>query len=341
MVTETQYWKITNPQDLKHIQQASELIKKGEVVAFPTETVYGLGADACNPEAVSKIFEAKGRPSDNPLIAHVATREQLEKYVQEIPEVADLLLDHFTPGPITLILESNQTLAKNVTAGLSTVGIRIPNHPIALALLEACNLPLAAPSANRSGKPSPTTANHVYEDLNGRIAGLLDGGPTSVGVESTVIDCTAEIPVILRPGGITKEEIEKVIGPVMMDPGLADELHKPKSPGMKYTHYAPEVPLFLVNGDVHVMQEHIKKYEQKGHKLAVIVSKEYAAQLDATDMKVVGSRFDLEEVARHLYDALRYYKEQEYDLILCEAFPNEGVGYAIMNRLTKAATKQI
>ncbi|UFT98958.1 threonylcarbamoyl-AMP synthase [Radiobacillus kanasensis] len=342
MKEETNYWKINNPTTGdEYIQLASELLKQGEVVAFPTETVYGLGADARNQEAVAKIFKAKGRPSDNPLIVHVANREQMKQYVTQIPDVAHRLIERFTPGPLTIILESNQTLAKNVTAGLSTVGIRIPDHPVALALLQACNLPLAAPSANQSGKPSPTTANHVYEDLNGRIAALLDGGPTSVGVESTVIDCTGEIPVILRPGGITKEDIESLIGPVMVDPGLADESLRPRSPGMKYTHYAPEVPLYLVQGDAQAIQNQIDAFQQKGKKVAVIVSKEYADQLVAPDIQMVGSRNHLEEVARHLYDALRHFKEQDFDVILCESFPYDGVGQAIMNRLTKAATKQI
>src|SRR5699024_606842 len=204
---QTKRWNMQKEQpNHQAIQEAAELLKNGETVAFPTETVYGLGANAADSRAVSKIFKAKGRPEDNPLIAHVATKEQLRKLVGILPDIAKTLLDTFTPGPLTVVLPSNGVCASNVTAGLSTIGVRIPEHPVAQELLKTCELPIAAPSANISGKPSPTTADHVWADLQGKIAGLVDGGPTGVGVESTVVDCSQDIPVVLRPGGITKEQ---------------------------------------------------------------------------------------------------------------------------------------
>lgn len=208
---ETIRWNLKNDYlyNQKAINGAAALLKSGSAVAFPTETVYGLGADATNEAAVSKIFQAKGRPEDNPLIAHVATKSQLTRLVDSYPPFVDKLIDEFVPGPLTFVLPSNGTCVKNVTAGLSTIAVRIPDHPVAQELLKVSDIPIAAPSANISGKPSPTTGNHVWADLHGKIAGILDGGPTGVGVESTVIDCTDEIPIILRPGGITKEQLEK------------------------------------------------------------------------------------------------------------------------------------
>ncbi|KHE69210.1 L-threonylcarbamoyladenylate synthase, partial [Halobacillus sp. BBL2006] len=246
---ETKFWKPSQPlENNSSIEEAAQLLRNQHVVAFPTETVYGLGADATNEEAVQRIFEAKGRPSDNPLIVHVADIEQVEELAQNIPERAYQLMEAFWPGPLTLVLESNGVAAKNVTAGLSTIGIRMPDHPLALALLRNAGKPLAAPSANRSGRPSPTEAEHVWQDLNGRVSGILDGGATGVGVESTVLDCTSQPPVILRPGGVTKEDLEKILSKVDIDNALKDEQRQPKSPGMKYTHYAPEAPLWLVEG---------------------------------------------------------------------------------------------
>ncbi|WP_035426942.1 L-threonylcarbamoyladenylate synthase [Sediminibacillus terrae] len=349
---DTKVWKIeqtTSATDLA-IREASALLEQNEVVAFPTETVYGLGANAKEADAVDKIFRAKGRPSDNPLIVHIADRVQVDDYVAEVPEVAEKLLAAFTPGPLTLILKSNGTIADNVTAGLPSVGVRIPDHPVAQALLRACRLPLAAPSANKSGRPSPTTADHVYEDLQGRIAGLLDGGPTGVGVESTVVDCTGEMPIILRPGGITREQLEEVVGRIMVDPALAaangklpenGDVEKPRAPGMKYTHYAPDAPLWLVDGAPSFMQTQIDAQLQAGDKIGIIASKELAAELDADNINICGSRNNLSEVAAHLYDALRSFKKSDVDIILCETFPETGVGQAIMNRLHKAATKKI
>lgn len=265
---ETKRWNVTinESMDKDAIEEAAALLRSGETVAFPTETVYGLGADATNENAVAKIFTAKGRPQDNPLIAHVATKEQLKRLVDNIPPYAEKLMDLFSPGPITYILPTNGTCAENVTAGLSTVGVRIPDHPVARELLKTCDIPIAAPSANVSGKPSPTLADHVWEDLQGKISGLLDGGATGVGVESTVLDCTQVIPIILRPGGVTKEQLEEVVGTVIVDPSLANKNEKPKAPGMKYRHYSPEVPMWLVKGSVEKIQQLINDEREKGKK---------------------------------------------------------------------------
>ncbi|MFA1822691.1 L-threonylcarbamoyladenylate synthase [Virgibacillus oceani] len=336
---ETKLWKI-NDDTLyteKIIEEVAHILYNGETVAFPTETVYGLGADATNEAAVSKIFEAKGRPQDNPLIAHVATKQQLIDLVDSLPAYVDKLIDQFTPGPLTFILPHNGRCAENVTAGLSTIAVRIPDHPVALHLLKTCNIPLAGPSANASGKPSPTTAAHVWADLNGKIAGILDGGATGVGLESTVLDCTGEIPVILRPGGVTAEHLEKVVGKVLLEAGWDSKEKKPKSPGMKYKHYAPEVDLWLIDGTPDRMQEIIDKEQNKSKKVGVMVRTTVVHQLQADQI------FDLgtypEEIAANLYDALRTFKQGDVDLIVCETLPEKGIGQAIMNRLKKAATR--
>ncbi|MFD1020079.1 L-threonylcarbamoyladenylate synthase [Thalassobacillus hwangdonensis] len=340
----TKVWKINSIQtegSSDDLDEAAQLLKAHETVAFPTETVYGLGADATCEQAVDKIFQAKGRPADNPLIVHVASKQKIEDLVTVIPPVAEKLIEQCMPGPLTIVLESNGSCAANVTAGLSTVAIRMPDHPVANALLKACDLPLAAPSANRSGRPSPTEAEHVYQDLNGRVSGIVDGGPTGVGVESTVVDCTSEVPIILRPGGLTKEEIESVVGEVMVDPALASDRDKPKSPGMKYKHYEPEAPLWLVNGSDDFFIQQLRELEQQGKRVGVIASTQFINKIEDANALSVGSRKDLKEVAVNLYKALRHFKKADVDVILCEAFPNEGVGEAIMNRLQKAASSQL
>ncbi len=316
--------------------KAAQLLNDQEVVAFPTETVYGLGADATSEVAVSKIFKAKGRPSDNPLIVHVHEPNQIKHYVREISTMAQKLIDHFMPGPFTIILKSNGIVADTVTANLDTVAIRIPDHEIGRALIQEADLPLAAPSANLSGKPSPTTAEHVYQDLYGRIAGIIDGGATGVGLESTVVDATGDIPVILRPGGVTKQQIEKVAGTVELTGSLKEK--QPKSPGMKYNHYEPDAPLVLIDGDQTFFQNHIKTYQQAGKKVGIIASKPIVDQLQADISYNCGSKDNLSEVAANLYFALRYFNDTNVDIILAETYPQEGIGDAIMNRLTKAAT---
>ncbi|PWW31168.1 translation factor SUA5 [Cytobacillus oceanisediminis] len=324
------------------LSQAADLLKNSEVVAFPTETVYGLGGNAENDDAVRKIFGAKGRPSDNPLIIHIAQQSQLNAFVEAIPEKAQVLMDNFWPGPLTLIFNMKQgVLSDYATAGLSTVAVRMPDHPVALALLKRTRLPIAAPSANRSGRPSPTTADHVWEDLNGRIAGIVDGGPTGVGVESTVLDCTGEVPVILRPGGITKEQLEAVIGEICIDPALADDGQAPRSPGMKYRHYAPDAPLYLVEGTREDIQRLVDGKKQEGLSVGVLTTAENEGFYRADYVFACGQREILETVATSLYEALRHFNNTDADIIFSEMFPNEGVGHAIMNRLMKAAGHRV
>ncbi|WP_053368392.1 L-threonylcarbamoyladenylate synthase [Bacillus sp. FJAT-27245] len=343
---ETKRWKVDNAvENLKNnpqIKQAAELLAENEVVAFPTETVYGLGGNAENDEAVAKIFLAKGRPSDNPLIIHIAEKEQMASFVEEIPSVADRLMDAFWPGPLTLILQKKKgALSEKATVGLETVGVRMPDHPVALAILKECGLPIAAPSANSSGKPSPTTAAHVAEDLSGKIAGIVDGGPTGVGVESTVLDCTSAVPTILRPGGITREQLEAVIGRVEVDPALAGGNAKPKAPGMKYRHYAPEAPLYLVAGSREFVQLLATKQMEEGKRAGILTTGESAGFYKADVVIACGRRDRLETVAASLYDTLRMFDESEADVIYSEMFPEEGVGHAIMNRLMKAAGSKV
>ncbi|EOO31649.1 Sua5/YciO/YrdC/YwlC family protein [Bacillus cereus BAG1X2-3] len=341
----TNMWVVDNVVERKkyypQLQEAAKLLRENEAVAFPTETVYGLGANAMDDEAIAKIFEAKGRPSDNPLIVHIGTKSQLDGIVKEIPPVAEKLMAHFWPGPLTIILPRKEGISERVTAGLNTVGVRMPDHPVALALIEEANVPVAAPSANRSGRPSPTLASHVYEDLNGKIAGIVDGGATGVGVESTVIDCTSTLPTILRPGGITKEQLEAVIGTVSLDPALKDEKEKPKSPGMKYTHYAPKAPLSIVEGSREFIQQLVDEKKEEGFKVGVLTTEEYQHVYNADVILSCGVRSDLASVATKLYDVLRTFDASEVDVIFSESFPNEGIGNAIMNRLTKAAGHHI
>jgi L-threonylcarbamoyladenylate synthase len=346
MKMKTYVWSVDNfvdnPESYPQLTKAATFLKNNEVVAFPTETVYGLGGNAESSDAVAKIFAAKGRPSDNPLIIHIADTSQLAAFVEGIPQTAATLMKEFWPGPLTIIFKKKEgQLSQLATAGLSTVAVRMPNHPVALAIIKAAGLPIAAPSANVSGKPSPTQARHVEEDLNGKIAGIVDGGPTGVGVESTVIDCTEKIPVILRPGGITREQIEAVIGEVSVDPALKNSEAAPKSPGMKYRHYAPNAPLFLVDGSHNFLQKLVNEKRESGHKVGVLTTAEAAGDYEADLVLACGWREQLESVATSLYETLRTFNESDVDVIFSEIFPEQGVGVAIMNRLTKAAGNQI
>lgn len=322
------------------IIEATKLLQEKEVIAFPTETVYGLGADATSSEAVSKIFQSKGRPSDNPLIVHISSESQLNQIVSNVPESAKKLMDTFWPGPLTIVLPKRKGLSDNVTAGLDTVGVRMPNHPVALALITEANLPIAAPSANSSGKPSPTTAKHVLDDLDGKIAGIIDGGATGVGVESTVIDCSGEVPTILRPGGITREQIEEVLGVIGMDPSLKNDKVAPKSPGMKYTHYAPNAPLVIVEGSIAFIQQLVTERRNSGNKVGVLATEESMDKYDAEVVLACGQRVDMSTVAQKLYDVLREFNDYPLDIIYSESFAEDGIGNAVMNRLTKASGNQ-
>lgn len=320
-------------------QRAVDILKGGGVVAFPTETVYGLGALATETNAVQRIFEAKGRPSDNPLIVHIGNKEDVDKYAVNVPENAEKLMEAFWPGPLTLVFHKRPgVIAENVTPGFDTVGIRMPDHPVALKLLRTLDGPLAAPSANRSGKPSPTEAAHVLTDLKGRIPLIVDGGKTGVGVESTVLDMTVHPPAILRPGGVTREMIEEVIGLVRAEnklPGVADE-EAPKAPGMKYMHYAPESPLFVIQPDESKIREAVRQLHSEGKRVAVIGPDEYDIA-EADWYFPVGPFRDNEAMAVNLYGAIRQCDLTEADLILAAATDFEGVGAAVMNRLLKAA----
>lgn len=342
----TKVWKVDkyvdNLENNPQVVDAANFLRDNEVVALPTETVYGLGGNAESDTAVAKIFAAKGRPNDNPLIIHIAEKRQLSTFVAEVPDKADVLMEAFWPGPLTIIFKKKEgVLAESATAGLATVAVRMPDHPVALALLKSCGLPIAAPSANSSGKPSPTNAQHVLDDLNGKIAGVIDGGATGIGVESTVIDCTEAIPVILRPGGVTREQLEVVIGEVRVDAALTDEAARPKAPGMKYQHYAPNAPLFMVSGTTKFLQSLVEEKRLEGLRVGVLTTEENADLFEADVVLACGMRAKLETVAAALYDTLRRFNLEQVDVIFSEVFPNEGVGNAIMNRLQKAAGNKL
>lgn len=325
--------KVNNCEDY---QQAVDMLVAGEVVAFPTETVYGLGAVATDENAVAKIFKAKGRPSDNPLIVHIGTKEEVVEYAVHVSSLAEQLMEAFWPGPLTLIFDQiPNKIAQNATPNVRTVGIRMPDHPVALQLLRTLKLPLAAPSANRSGKPSPTEAAHVAVDLQDRIPLILDGGQTGVGLESTVIDMTTTPPAILRPGGITKEMIEAVIGPVeAAHEGETKEA--PRSPGMKYAHYAPDAPVYLIEADEQIVAKAIEQCQKQGQKVAVIGPHELANE-EANWYFSIGHISEIEKMAMNLYKALRQCDSTDADLILAIETGLDGVGEAFMNRLQKAA----
>ena len=333
-----------NPERAR-VQVAAEMIKKGGLVAFPTETVYGLGADALNPKAVLALFEAKKRPLDNPPIIHVENADDVYKLAKHVSPKAELLMKHFWPGPLTLVLERSQKVPEVTVAGLDTVAIRMPKHEVALALIRLSGVPIAAPSANLAGKPSPTTAEHVLDDLNGRIDAVLDGGPTHVGVESTVLDLTVSPPMVLRPGGTTFEALRQVLWEVELHPFVAAEKEiafgETRSPGMKHKHYAPKAKLILVEGSVSGVVDKIRElaeaYGRKGCSVGVLATDETASKYKADIVKSLGSRFNLDAVAQNLFRLLREFDAEGVDIILAEGVPAEGLGLAVMNRLRKAS----
>lgn len=334
--------------DEDRMEEAAGIIAEGGLVAFPTETVYGLGADALHPEAAKKIYAAKGRPSDNPLIVHIAEFSDLESIAKEVPEQARKLAEAFWPGPLTMIVWKNEKVPYETTGGMDTVAIRMPNHPVALELIRKSGCLIAAPSANTSGKPSPTEASHVKKDLDGKIPMILDGGPVGIGIESTIIDLTEKVPMILRPGYITKEMLEEVLGEeVKVDPGIiaADSLTKPKAPGMKYKHYAPKADLILVDGESSKVKEKINQLvedkRKQGKKVGVIATDETAPSYCADIVFSIGARADEDAIAKHLYKILREFDDSEVDIIYSESFATPRIGQAIMNRLLKAAGHQV
>lgn len=342
--------KLTDDNEIRNrqkIEAAGKIIREGGLVAFPTETVYGLGADALNPEASRKIYAAKGRPSDNPLIVHISNMDDLERITVNVPGKAKKLAEKFWPGPLTMIFEKSEIVPLETTGGLSTVAVRMPSHPAALALIQAGGGYIAAPSANTSGKPSPTKAEHVALDMDGRIPMILDGGAVGIGIESTIVDFSEEIPMVLRPGYITPDMIREVIGDVRIDPGLAAEstgVH-PKAPGMKYKHYAPKAELILIDGPQEKVQEKIncltKEAVESGKSAGVIGTDETCGGYQYGIVKSIGTRTDEDTIARHLYGILREFDEQEVDIIYSESFFTPRIGQAIMNRMLKAAGHQV
>ncbi|MBN2794342.1 MAG: threonylcarbamoyl-AMP synthase [Clostridia bacterium] len=339
---DTKMIHIKNGDDLN---VAAEILKKGGTVAFPTETVYGLGANALMEAAIDQIYVAKGRPSDNPLIVHLSSLEMMTPLVENVSEKAKKVMDVFWPGPITLILQSKGVVAPNVTAGLSTLGIRIPSHPIAKKLIELSGVPVAAPSANLSGKPSPTEGKHVVEDLTGRVDAIVIEEQSEHGLESTILDMTQEPPMLLRPGSVTREAIEAVIGSIEVDPALNKKMAadvQPKAPGMKYTHYSPDADLKIIQGPLEKVVTHIQTLvnNTKG-KVGVMCCDETLKEYSAEVVLSLGKRSDLTEIASNLFKTLRKFDELGVDIVYCEGYDTLGMGQAIMNRLNKAAGYEI
>lgn len=325
------------------IQKAGDIIKKGGLVAFPTETVYGLGGDALQAQSSRKIYAAKGRPSDNPLIIHIGKWEDIYAITTQIPDTALKLAKEFWPGPLTMILNKSDRVPYETTGGLQTVAIRMPSDKVALAFINAAGGYVAGPSANTSGRPSPTLAKYVEEDLQGKIEMIIDGGQVCIGIESTIIDLSEKVPVILRPGYITKEKLEKVIGKVEVDQTIlnADSNKIPKAPGMKYKHYAPKGDLTIIDGSekkvIIRINQLVENALQKNKKVGVIGTDLTVKYYKATSVKSVGNRAEEETVARELYKVLREFDDEEMDIIYSESFEHGELGPAIMNRLLKAA----
>lgn len=329
------------------LERAGEILKKGGLVAFPTETVYGLGGNALDPKASIKIYAAKGRPSDNPLIVHIAEFDRLTEIVTEIPQKAKLLAKKYWPGPLTMILPKATVVPEETTGGLQSVAVRFPSDRIAQELIKAAGGFVAAPSANTSGRPSPTTAQHVIEDLGDAIDMIIDGGQVGIGLESTIVDFTEEIPVVLRPGYISLEMLKETLGEVRMDRGLliTDSRVRPKAPGMKYRHYAPKADLSIVEGPTEAVVAAINSYasdaEQAGHQVGIIATDETMGQYPKGIVKSIGSRAEEETIAHHLYEVLREFDQCQVSAIYSEAFYTPRMGQAIMNRLLKAAGHKV
>ncbi|MFG6369931.1 MAG: threonylcarbamoyl-AMP synthase [Lachnospiraceae bacterium] len=350
-----------NPESIEaKLSVAGEIIKQGGLVAFPTETVYGLGGDALNPESSRKIYAAKGRPSDNPLIIHIADWKDLNQIVREIPVAATKLAEAFWPGPLTMIFKKSDLVPSQTTGGLDTVAVRMPSHPLANLFIRKAGGYVAAPSANLSGKPSPTLAKYVMQDMAGRIDMILAADSSSIGLESTIVDVTAEIPVILRPGYITQKMLSDIVGETEIDVTVydSDSRQAPKAPGMKYRHYAPKGELVIVEGEPHKVVQYINEqcaaHEAAGARTGVIGTKEQLAQYHgASSIKNAGSRYTPEAAAKQLYTFLREFDDEGISYIYAESFAkvlavsaiketsDTGIGQAIMNRLLKAAGHKV
>ncbi|MGB9808661.1 MAG: L-threonylcarbamoyladenylate synthase, partial [Caldanaerobacter sp.] len=328
-----------NP-EIELIDYAAEVIKKGGLVAFPTETVYGIGANSFDEEAVKRIFIAKGRPQDNPLILHIASIDQVYDLTVEFPEKAKKLVQKFWPGPLTIVLKKSSKVPYINTAGMDTVAIRMPSNSIAHLLIKRAGVPISAPSANVSGRPSPTDASHVIEDLYGKVDVIIDGGKCDVGLESTVVDLTDEIPVILRPGAVTLNMLQEVLGEVRLDPFLLkkpDMDIKPKSPGMKYKHYSPRAEVYIVKGPLDKVVKKIKQLAKNqlkiGKKVGIMATVQTSTQYEEGEVIVVGDREKPESIAKNLFEVLREFDRREVDVVFAESFDYDEIGLAIMNRL--------
>lgn len=337
-----------NAKDKTYLKKISDTLREGGLVVLPTETVYGLGGNGLNKRACKKIYEAKGRPSDNPLILHIAENSQLDALVAEIPDVAKKCMEKFWPGPLTIIFKRSEIVPDEATGGLETVAIREPSNEIAHAILKAVDFPVAAPSANLSGRPSPTKVEHVIEDLNGRVDIIVDGGHSVVGIESTVLDVTVDPPMILRPGKITLEDLREIDENITIDNATIDAKSGkiPKSPGQKYRHYAPRAEAICFGGRLDKLVNEIKKNikENKGKKIAVLATDETYNEYKNLSIKLLinlGSRENLEDVAANLFDALRRCDDENVDIIFAEGFELRGIGLSIMNRLLKACSGKV
>jgi len=341
----TKVIRIDKEKDLDpQLLEAAEVIKNGGLVGIPTETVYGLGANALDASASKKIYEAKGRPSDNPLIAHISCMDELPALVSEIPEAGRKLAEKYWPGPLTMVFPKSDIVPYGTTGGLDTVAIRMPSDPIANRLIRLAGVPVAAPSANTSGRPSPTKAEHVIEDMNGKIEMIIDGGEVGIGLESTIVDVSGEIPMLLRPGAITIEMLRETLGRVEIDPAILGPLSadvKPKAPGMKYRHYAPKAEMTLVEGEmanvVAFINREAKAALEAGKSVGIICTEESRSLYEGGILKVIGSREHEETVAHNLFAVLREFDERQVDCIFSESFSKDRLGQAIMNRLCKAA----
>ena len=345
----TQMWKIENPKDFtphdrEVLEKAAAIIRAGGLVAFPTETVYGLGANALDEAAAKKIYAAKGRPSDNPLIAHVSCLEEIAPLVSNMPENGKKLAKAYWPGPMTMVFPKSAIVPYGTTGGLDTVAIRMPSDPIAAELIRLSGVPIAAPSANTSGRPSPTRADHVLQDMDGKIDAIIDGGPVGIGLESTIGDVTEEMPMVLRPGAITVEMLRETVGKVGIDPAILGPVSadvRPKAPGMKYRHYAPKADLTLVEGETEAVVETINRLAgeklAEGRKVGIICTDETKDRYPAGMLESIGARARQETVAHNLYAVLRDFDDRGAEYIFSEGFSEDNLGRAIMNRLNKAA----
>lgn len=342
MNTKVHFIKDIN-RDIKHLEEAAKIIKDGGVGAFPTETVYGLGANALDGNAVTKIFKAKGRPQDNPLIIHISNKNDIEKYVEEVPEYSKKLIDKFWPGPLTIIFKKKDIISDITSAGLDTVGVRMPNDEVALKLIELSGVPIAAPSANISGRPSPTDVERCEQDLNGKVDFILGAEKSEIGVESTIVDATGKHLCILRPGGITIEMLREVDEKVYIDKAILSTLNDnviPKAPGMKYKHYAPKAKVRMVQGPINKMVEKINEmvhnYIDEDLKVGIMATDETMDMYNVGIVKSLGTREDLTSVTKNLFEMLRSFDDLGVHVIITEAFDEEGLGFTIMNRLKKS-----